>query len=67
MADQNKKSSKLLPEHFRTEKNSKFLSSTIDQLIRTPQLERIDGYVGSLSTPTYDPFERHLSQRNFSS
>jgi hypothetical protein len=55
MADQNKKSSKLLPEHFRTEKNSKFLSSTIDQLIRTPQLERIDGYVGSLSSPTYDP------------
>ena len=43
----------LLPEIFRTDKNSKFLSSTIDQLIQPPQLERIDGYVGSKLTPTY--------------
>jgi len=48
-----KKSVNLLPEYLRTDKNSKFLSSTIDQLIQTPQVERIDGYVGSKITPNY--------------
>ena len=43
----------LLPEFLRTDKNSKFLSSTIDQLIQPTQLERIDGYVGSTLTPNY--------------
>jgi hypothetical protein len=41
----------LLPEFLRTDKNSKFLSSTADQWIKKPELERIDGYVGSTSTP----------------
>jgi len=59
MADKDKKSINLLPEYFRTDKNSKFLSSTLDQLIQAPQLERIDGYVGSKITPTYD------SERDF--
>ena len=54
MADK-KKSVNFLPEYLRTEKNSKFLSSTIDQFIQTPELERIDGYVGSKITPNYDP------------
>ena len=44
----------LLPEFLRTDKNSKFLSSTIDQWIKKPELERIDGYVGSTLTPTYN-------------
>lgn len=49
-----KKSVNLLPEYFRTDKNAKFLSNTIDQLIQTPELERIDGYVGSKNTPNYN-------------
>lgn len=53
MAD--KKSVNLLPEYIRSDKNSKFLSSTIDQFIQTPKLERIDGYVGSLLTPNFNP------------
>ena len=44
----------LLPEFLRTDKNNKFLSSTIDQWIKKPELERIDGYVGSVLTPTYN-------------
>jgi hypothetical protein len=51
----NKKSVNLLPEYLRTDKNSKFLASTIDQLIQTPQVERLDGYVGSKITPNYNP------------
>ena len=53
MANKVIKSVNLLPEFLRTDKNSKFLSSTLDQLIQPPQLERIDGYIGSKLTPTY--------------
>ena len=55
MAENNKKSINLLPEFLRTDKNSKFLSSTLDPLIQTPQLERIDSFVGSVITPNYNP------------
>jgi hypothetical protein len=44
----------LLPEFLRTDKNNKFLSSTLDQWIQPPALERIDGYIGSTITPTYN-------------
>lgn len=53
MSKKNIKSINLLPEVLRTDKNSKFLSSTIDQLIQSPSLERIDGFIGSKLTPTY--------------
>ena len=43
----------LLPAYLRTAKNSKFLSSTLDQLIQPAQIERISGYVGTKVTPTY--------------
>ena len=36
----------LLPIYFQTDKNSKFLSSTIDQLIQPPQLERVSAFIG---------------------
>lgn len=50
----NKKSVNLLPEFLRTDKNEKFLSSTLDPLIQTPQIERIDGFIGSKLTPNFD-------------
>jgi hypothetical protein len=50
----NKKSVNLLPSYFQTPKNSKFLSSTIDQLYKTPSLTRINGFVGSKYGPTYN-------------
>ena len=43
----------LLPAYLRTDKNSKFLSSTLDQLIQPAQIERISGYIGTKVTPTY--------------
>jgi hypothetical protein len=57
MADKIIKSVNLLPEFLRTSKNSKFLSSTLDQLIQKPQLERVDGYIGSTLTVTYSKSE----------
>jgi hypothetical protein len=50
-----KKSVNLLPAYYRTDKNSKFLSSTIDQLIKTPELERLNGFVGSKLSKNYNP------------
>lgn len=50
-----KKSVNFLPEYLKTDKNKKFLASTFDQLIQTPDLERLDGYVGSKLTPNYNP------------
>jgi hypothetical protein len=54
MADKHIKSVNLLPEFLRTNKNSKFLSSTIDQFIQKPQLERLDGYIGATQTVNYN-------------
>ncbi len=54
MANKKIESVKLLPEFLRTERNAKFLSSTIDQLIQRPDLERLNGFVGSTQTPTYN-------------
>jgi len=42
-----------LPEIFQTDKNSKFLSGTLDPLIQPTQLERIDGYIGSKISPNF--------------
>ena len=48
------KSVDLLPIFLKTDKNSKFLSGTLDQLINPAQLERLSGYIGSTSTPNYN-------------
>jgi len=50
-----RRSFNLLPTYFQTENNNKFLSSTLDQLYKVPSLTRINGYVGTKITPTYDP------------
>ena len=52
----------LLPVYFQTDKNAKFLSSTIDQLIQPVQLERLNGYIGSTSTPTYLVGDRYITE-----
>jgi hypothetical protein len=51
----NRRSVDLLPNVFRTDKNTKFLSGTLDQLIQPASVEKISGWVGSKITPTYDP------------
>lgn len=54
-SDHQRKTSDLLPAYLRTEKNEKFLAATFDKLVEVPQIERINGYVGSTLTPTYNP------------
>lgn len=62
MADKIIKTIKFLPEFLQTGKNSKFLSSTIDQLIQKPQLERLDGFVGSTRTPNYRSSDVYITE-----
>ena len=50
-----RKSINFLPVYYRTDKNSKFLSSTLDQFISQPQLERLNGFIGSKLSPNYNP------------
>lgn len=50
-----RRSSDLLPNYHRTDRNTKFLASTLDQFIQQPQIKRIDGFIGSKLSPKYDP------------
>lgn len=52
----------LLPEIFRTEPNRKFLSSTLDQLTRNPEFERVQGYIGRVSTPGYKRSDNYVDE-----
>ena len=45
----------LLPGYHRTDRNVKFLASTLDQFIQQPEIERINGYLGSKLSPNYNP------------
>lgn len=53
--ERQRKSAELLPSYLQTEKNKKFLANTIDKLLEVPNVERINGYVGSTLTPNFDP------------
>ncbi|NBP58026.1 hypothetical protein EBU71_16105, partial [bacterium] len=57
-------STDLLPAFFKTEKNRKFLTSTIDQLINPPSLNRIDAFVGSKNTPNYKSTDLYIQESN---
>ena len=52
----------LLPVYFQTSKNAKFLSSTIDQLIQPTELERLNAFIGSTSTPTYKVGDNYIQE-----
>jgi len=54
MSTDNINSANLLPEYFQTDKNNKFLSSSLDQLIQPAQIERISGFIGSKLSPNYN-------------
>ena len=53
MATSSRKSSDLLPQIFQTERNKKFLSSTVDQLIEPTKLEKLSAYIGQRYRPSY--------------
>ena len=64
MAKSTRNSIDLLPKIFQTEKNKKFLSTTIDQLIEPSVLEKISGYVGRRYHPSYRTSEVYLEENS---
>ena len=53
-----------LPAFYRTDSNTRFLSSTIDPLIQKGALERIDGYIGRQDAYTRQITDTYLSATN---
>ena len=53
-----------LPAFYRTDSNTRFLSSTIDPLIQKGSLERLDGYIGKLDAYTRKTTDTYISATN---
>ena len=52
----------LLPEIFRSDTNTKFLSATVDQLVSEPDFRKIDGFIGRKFAPTYNSGDSYISE-----
>ena len=50
-----RRSADLLPTYHRTDRNTKFLASTLDQFIQPAQIKRVNGFIGSKLSPNYNP------------
>ena len=50
-----------LPKYFRTESNSKFLSSTLDQLLQPGVAEKLNGYVGRKTASAFTAGDNYIS------
>ena len=55
-----RKTSSFLPKAYQTEKNKKFLSGTLDQLMNSSNLTRLDGYVGRVYSPSYKTTDNYI-------
>ena len=60
MANQQRKSSDLLPKYFRTVANEKFLSATLDQLINPGVVEKVDGYIGRRNAKAFKNTDNYI-------
>ena len=56
-----RKTSTFLPKFLQTTKNEKFLHATLDQLLNSKSLERIDGYIGRRRGPSYSIYDPYIS------
>lgn len=57
-----KKTNNLLPEIFRTNTNSKFLSATLDQLVTEPEFKQISGYIGRKFAPGFKGIDTYIKE-----
>ena len=55
-----RKSEALLPKFFRTSHNSKFLSSTIDQLLQPGVAEKLNGFYGRKQAKAFSPDDNYI-------
>ena len=57
-----RKSSKLLPSLFQTDKNKKFLNATLDQLISEPNLQRVSSFIGRKFAPNFTVGDGYIQE-----
>ena len=57
-----RKSSNLLPKYFRTPTNTKFLHSTLDQLLNPGTVEKISAYYGRKTAKAFQPNDNYISE-----
>ena len=50
-----------LPKYFRTESNTKFLSSTLDQLLQPGVAEKLNGYFGRKTATAFTPSDTYIA------
>ena len=62
MSKSTRSSSKLLPQIFQTEKNKRFVNSTVDQLIEPSVLDRLSAYIGQRYRPSYRNTDIYLDE-----
>ena len=62
MSKSTRSSSQLLPQIFQTEKNKRFINSTLDQLIEPSVLDQLNGFVGQKYRQSYRTSEQYLSE-----
>lgn len=56
----NRRSERHLPRYFRTQVNSKFLSSTLDQLLQPGVAEKLNGYVGRSTAKAFQQNDNYI-------
>lgn len=56
-----RKSKDFLPRYFRTVANSKFLSSTIDQMIQPGVVEKVDGFLGRKDSKAHKSTDNYVA------
>jgi len=57
-----RKSNVLLPDVFKTNKNTKFLNATVDQLISEPNLERVNSFIGRKFSPNFTVGDSYVQE-----
>ena len=53
-----------LPQIFQTDKNKRFLTSTLDQLTQPGLLTKVDGYIGSKTSKVFKSTDRYVKEGN---
>ena len=56
-----RKASQFLPRYFRTVANEKFVSSTLDQLISSGTVEKINGYIGRRDAKAFQSTDSYIN------
>ena len=60
-SDNNRSAVDFLPKYFRTAANTKFLSGTIDQLISTGEVDKLNGYIGRTTSRAYKVGDKYVN------